>query len=264
MRIKPEDKPILLIYAIGLPILFFFLTFGNARADATLLGASMTSVSGSASITIPASTDFTICALRNVTNGASASAVAFAGITATHLVTMSDSNTGMVNEIYYAETVSTGSQTFAFTGYSDAQFWCWFLSGVDPTGIEYNEGTSSPSITTTADGIVLGYQDNNGGGATTGSAPLVDTYSVGSGYRMVDSGTVLTAGLHGNTWTTGAAMNSILIGLPSAAGEEPPPEEGDAGLTATSTPNQIQQNLFNGFMIFFISFYGMVWLIRKR
>jgi len=42
----------------------------------------------------------------------------------------------------------------------------------------------------------------------------------------------------------------------------PPPSGGGGG--ATSTVEQTQQNLFNGFIIFFLSFFGMVWLFRRR
>jgi len=34
--------------------------------------------------------------------------------------------------------------------------------------------------------------------------------------------------------------------------------------TATSTQDQTQRNLFNGWMIYFASMFGMIWLLRKR
>jgi len=40
------------------------------------------------------------------------------------------------------------------------------------------------------------------------------------------------------------------------------PPSGDG--SATSSIEQSQQNLFNGFLIFFISFFGMIWLLRPR
>jgi len=36
------------------------------------------------------------------------------------------------------------------------------------------------------------------------------------------------------------------------------------GAYATSTIEQAQTNLMNGFFVYFISFFGMVWLLRKR
>jgi len=46
-------------------------------------------------------------------------------------------------------------------------------------------------------------------------------------------------------------------------GEPPVPPEPEMG-GATSTVAQVQTNLYYGFVIFFVSFFGMVYLLRKR
>lgn len=42
----------------------------------------------------------------------------------------------------------------------------------------------------------------------------------------------------------------------------PPPSGGDG--SATSTVSQSQQNVFNGFIIFFVVMFGIMWMFKKR
>jgi len=39
---------------------------------------------------------------------------------------------------------------------------------------------------------------------------------------------------------------------------------GDSSATSTASMDQSEENLFNGFMVFMVSFFGMVWLLRKH
>jgi len=209
-------------------------------AAITLDGAGRTTVTGgSASITVPSSSgdQGTVCAIRNETNSNHVSTATFGGVTAT-LIDQGSGNSGQITDYYYALGVPSGSQTFSFTGYADAGFYCWFLSGVDQTspiddfGENTGSGTSlTVSFTTTNSTYIVGNYDSNGSAAVTGSSPLTDsTGGVVSQYRMVDSAGMISAGSQMNTWTAAGSViyDTFAVGINEQSVVPPP--------VATTTP----------------------------
>jgi len=57
----------------------------------------------------------------------------------------------------------------------------------------------------------------------------------------------------------GNGLGEFTIGTGGAGGGG-----GSIDIAATSTLEQSQTNLFNGFLVFFVSMFGMIWLLRPR
>jgi len=120
-----------------------------------------------------------------------------------------------------------------------------------------NSYIATPSASVTSGSTYWVVFDSPGGYS---GSNYFTSYGSGSGY-----GGNLSSGFNGSVWDTtynGAIEVAVDVHI-SAGGGGGGTTTPEAVAAATSTVDQAEQNLYNGFAVFFISFFGMVYLMRR-
>jgi len=132
------------------------------------------------------------------------------------------------------------------------------------TGVDKDYSDTSPGNFTLTSGIesvkvgVMGFSQN--------------TWSCSSGCTAVNSGgnrggVIYTSVGEATSITVAQSSNGMLLvygEIIEAGGGGPDPETGEASSGATSTPNQVQQNLFNSFQLLFYALFFITWFFKRR
>lgn len=126
----------------------------------------------------------------------------------------------------------------------------------------------SVDVTTTVeDAVLIGCASNGGGVPTAGTDTQAvtghNTYNEPVMYENTGLGGLGAPGTYGLEVTGGSSEYYLLV-----AALAPPGAGGGGGQTtgvsATSTVDQAEQNIFNGFVIFFMGMFITMWIFKKR
>jgi len=228
--------------------------------------------SDTTSITLAGGEQFIACGTFN-TGGDTTTLISVGGNPLTKITSREriDNNDRFVS-VWGLQHTMSGSQTITYTG-TDALHACVNYTNAEVVQPDaYGSDTANTSslsmmlTSVTDNSLQIGFFANQNETTEAGAetTQVIDT-GAGTGWYVADAPTS-PAGAGSIIYvTSGAADNLVGISLMvRGAGEADPPATTTPPVaTSTSTPDQVQQNLFNGVLIFFISFFGVVWLFRK-
>jgi len=256
------------------PLAVFFLVvpssaFAAIAFDAETQGSAGGTGALTLSHTITGADPFLVGVVQ--TDDVSSFTATWNGTSMTQIESASD---GAGNEIYmfYLAAPSTGTHDLVYTktGSGSARGFALSYTGVDQsTPLDahtfHSAGTGSTHTSTIT--VVGANTWLVGGVASDGGAPSAGTGTTQRGTNVgfsgvADSNGTVGTGSQALEWTGSQPWESVIISItPSAGGGG---GGGGGGDSATSTIEQSQQNLGVAFILFFVSFFGMLWMLRKH